>query len=221
MENDHCVNKVPLFNHLTPAEQAEIQSLVYHRSYKKGEIIFSPQNPEQLTIIASGKMKVYHLSSQGREQLIRIVGPGDYDGENYLFGLKNKALYGEALTDTMICCLLQTRFADLLKKYPQLGLKLLDLNAQKTVELENPTQLLGLDKIEDRLLFYLADLAEPGHQETIKIPIPLKEVANYLGTNPETLSRNFKSLEKEGLISRKIRKVELGAKFWQRLEDMK
>ena len=97
-----CVHRVPLFNNLACDEQSEVQELLYHKTFEKGEIIFSPDDPEQLSIISAGAMRIYKLSKTGKEQLIRIVNEGEYDGENYLFGLSNDSLYGEAIKETKV-----------------------------------------------------------------------------------------------------------------------
>jgi len=54
-----CVHRVPLFNNLACDEQSKVQELLYHKTFKKGEIIFSPDDPEQLSIISAGAMRIY------------------------------------------------------------------------------------------------------------------------------------------------------------------
>lgn len=71
-----CVHRVPIFNNLACDEQSKVQELLYHKTFKKREIIFSPDDPEQLSIISAGAMRIYKLSKTGKEQLIRIVNEG-------------------------------------------------------------------------------------------------------------------------------------------------
>ncbi|MCI1902918.1 MAG: Crp/Fnr family transcriptional regulator [Enterococcaceae bacterium] len=210
MEEAHlCVTLVPLFNHLGIAEQREINSLVTHQKFKKGEVILSPELSAQLTIVARGAMKVYQLSANGREQLLRVVEPGGYEGENLLFGAKNENLFGEALEDTEICRLKQSDFQDLLLKQPKLTLKLLAINAEKSNQVEQQTRFLMMEKVEERLATYLLDLYKVTKDPEVLIPMKMKELAAFLGTTPETLSRKFRLLEEEGLINRKGKHVHL------------
>ncbi len=76
---------------------AKIHSLVTHRKVEKGEQILAPNGESQLVIVASGSMKVYQLSASGKEQLLRVVEPGGYEGESQLLGVPNESLFGEAL----------------------------------------------------------------------------------------------------------------------------
>lgn len=210
MSDEHiCVSLVPLFNHLAETDQQKIHSLVKHRVVEKGEQIFMPNGEEQLVIVARGNMKVYQLSANGKEQVLRVVEPGGYEGENQLFGVRNEVLFGEALELTEVCILKQQDFANLLLHYPQLSLKLLEINAQKLVKVEQQTQFLMMEKVEERLAVYLLDLAKVAESNKLVLPMKMKELALFLGTTPETLSRKFKLLEQDQLISREKRTVVL------------
>ncbi|GMA07543.1 Crp/Fnr family transcriptional regulator [Tetragenococcus halophilus subsp. flandriensis] len=204
-----CVTLVPLFNHLDLQDQKRIHQLVRHTTYKKGETVISPYDDPQLVILAKGLLKVYQLSPSGKEQLLRVVEPGGYEGEDALFGVKNNNLFGEALQNTEICILKQSDFQKLLKDYPQLSIKLLTINAEKNAKVEEQTQFLTMERIEERLATYLLDLAKATESSQIKIPMKMKELAGFLGTTPETLSRKLKSLEKDQLIKRDKQMIQI------------
>ncbi|GAA2907547.1 Crp/Fnr family transcriptional regulator [Enterococcus pseudoavium] len=210
MSQEHlCISLVPLFNHLELEDQRKIHALMKHQVMVKGEQIFTPASDGQLVIVARGNMKVYQLSSNGREQVLRVVEPGGYEGENQLFGVHNDVLFGEALETTEVCILKQQDFSDLLLTYPQLSLKLLEINAKKSVRTEQQTQFLMMEKVEERLATYLLDLAKASGTNEFSLPMKMKELALFLGTTPETLSRKFKLLEQEQLIQRNKRLVVL------------
>ena len=101
--SDHlCVTVVPLFNHLSLEEQRLINQVAFNKVFEKGEQIITPDSEDRLVIVARGSMKVYQLSSNGKEQLLRIVEPGGYEGENRLFGANSHHLFAEALQQTDI-----------------------------------------------------------------------------------------------------------------------
>ena len=140
-----------------------------------------------------------------KEQLLRVVEPGGYEGENQLFGAKNDILFGEALEKTELCVLRQEDFQNILLEHPQISLKLLEINAQKSVSAEQQAQFLMMEKVEERLATYLINLSKSQNSLTFKLPLLLKELAAFLGTTPETLSRKFKLLEDERYLSRNNR----------------
>lgn len=219
MDKEHlCVTLVPLFNHLELDDQKKINQLVTHRFAEKGEQIFTPESDAQLIIVARGALKVYQLSASGKEQLLRVVEPGGYEGENQLFGAVNEVIFGEALEKTEICILKKSDFTELLLKYPQITLKLLEINADKSLTLEQQTQFLMMEKVEERLATYLLNLGKAMHKNQVHLPMKMKELAAFLGTTPETLSRKFKLLEEANLIIREKKEVTLID--WDGLEDI-
>ncbi|MHC5267713.1 Crp/Fnr family transcriptional regulator [Enterococcus sp. LJL98] len=209
VEEHLCVTLVPLFNHLAIEEQRLINQLARHRNFEKGEQIMAPHSTEYLAIVARGSMKVYQLSSNGKEQLLRVVEPGGYEGENTIFGAKNENLFAEALQKTQICLIQKNDFQQLLQQFPELSLKLLKLTAQKVIHLEQQSQFLMMEKIEERLANYLVDLAKAQESQSVVLPMKKKELATFLGTTPETLSRKLRLLEDSGYIKMNRKKMEL------------
>lgn len=208
MSEHLCVTLVPLFNHLDLTDQRKINQLVSHHSVEKGALIFQPGD-KKLVIIARGSMKVYQLSANGKEQLLRVVEPGGHEGDNQLFGATNETIFGEALEKTEVCILNQADFNRLLLNYPPLALKLLEMNARKSLQLEQQTQFLSMEKVEERLAIYLLNLVKSEGALTFTLPMKMKELATFLGTTPETLSRKLKRLEHLGLIARRGRTIEI------------
>lgn len=203
-----CVSLVPLFADLPEKDQLKINSLASHQYYQKGETIFQPGD-EKLQIVARGNMKVYQLSASGREQLLRVAQPGDYEGEAQLFGLENDSFFGQAMENTEICSLSKADFNRVLMENPQLSLKLLELSTQKLLATERQTQFLAMERVEERLASYLLDLAKVAGSDQVQLSMKMKDIALYLGTTPETLSRKFKLLEKMGYLKRTGKQVKI------------
>ena len=159
MKTHHCVSMVPLFNHLSGEDQEQIDRLVSHRHFHKGETIWQPGNDPLLIIVARGTLKVYMISSSGREQLLRILNPGDYEGVNTLLGAMAQDIFIDSITDTEVCLLRKKDFTALLSRTPQLALKLLELYAQRMADTENQTRFLTMENVETRLATYLQALS--------------------------------------------------------------
>lgn len=204
---DLCVHLVPLFNALSEEDQLKIENLVQHRSYQKGEIVIEPALSSNLIIVARGGAKLYSLDENGRENITQILHTGDYAGENWLFGEDNSATYVEATENSEICLLSRKDFLKLLQSKPALSLKLLEQSMMKMRSMQKQIDLLTFPKVEDRLFNYLESYSEQIDQKTFTLPLKMKDLALYLGTTPETLSRKFALLEKQHVLKRKLRQI--------------
>ncbi len=207
----------PAFFDLSPDELAQVEEIVQHKKVKKGETVIQPSAEPLLTIVAKGSLKIYQISSTGKEQLLRVIEPGGYEGEKSIFGLVNKNLFGEALSDSTICFVRKSDFTELLLAKPQLSLRLLEMNAVKQNETEQQAKFLMMESVEMRLANYLLDLAKITDGSYVQIPMTLKDLSAFIGTTPETISRKLRLLEEKGLVEH------YGKSFkildYERLED--
>ena len=99
-----CIEIVPIFNTLTYDEMVEIASITNSRKYEKGQMIYTAGDKgEKLYVIHKGKVKITRFSEMGKEQIIRVLEPGDFMGELSLFAPSPLTDNAEALRDTSIC----------------------------------------------------------------------------------------------------------------------
>lgn len=204
-----CVHLVPLFNALPTNDQMQIEELVHHQNYQKSELVMDPTSSNNLVIVAHGGARLYTLDENGHENVTQILKTGDYAGENWLFGEANINTYVEATENSEICLLNRNEFLALMKKKPELSIQLLEQNIIKVRAMYRQIQLLSLPKVEDRLLSYLQTYAKQVNKNSFTLPLKMKDLALYLGTTPETLSRKFVLLEKQGTLKRKLRHIDL------------
>lgn len=198
-----CVQKVPLFSELARQEQETIESLLVRRQVKEGEIISEPGGEKQLAIIEQGRAALYQLDSNGKQQLLRIINSGDYVGESWLLGNDNTDNYVEAVEESVICFLSQSDFNSILERHFAIAKVVLKTQAKIVTSLKKQVHLLAVTPFKLRLLTYLEGLHRKQCQDEVRLPANFKDVASYLGTTPETLSRNLKALKKQGLIDYK------------------
>ncbi|MDG2978247.1 Crp/Fnr family transcriptional regulator [Latilactobacillus curvatus] len=216
-EQHICAEIVPIFSHLDRDSLVKISAVTHHERVKKGTLVMSPMDQKRLVILAKGSIKVYQLSTAGKEQLLRMMEPGDFEGEKLLFKTEDEPLYGEVLQDSTICTLSRSAFQQLLLAYPEISLKLLEATTDKMTRLEKQANLINIESVESRIVTYLLDLAKASGETEVMIPMKLKELATYIGTTPETLSRKLKQLERHALIERNGRKIAI--LDYENLED--
>lgn len=206
-EERHCVSLVPIFKALDQEDLGKISQNITSRQLAKGEILYSlNDNDDTLYIVHTGELKNYRILENGKEQLIRLLGPGAFTGEWSIFksDIKHND-YIEALETTEICQLTRQGFKQVLGQYPEISMSLLQHMSERLDISENQTATLAYGSITKRITSYLADLiinSKVNREGTIQIALPMtrKDLASYLGTTPESVTRGFNKLEKAGVI---------------------
>jgi CRP/FNR family transcriptional regulator, dissimilatory nitrate respiration regulator len=164
--------------------------------FNKDQIIFSEGDKgDGLYMVEKGKIKVFKLSFEGKEQILHIYGPGHTFGEVPVFEGKNFPASSMALEKSVIIFLPRDKFVDLITTTPGLGMILLaDLSKRLrdfTLQIEN----LSLKEVPARLAAYILTLSkEQKNTEQVILPISKAQLSNLIGTTPETISRMFKKM---------------------------
>lgn len=199
-----CISLVPIFNHLNTDNLREMAKATHSESYGRGEIIYHPGEPsEKLYIVHQGRVKIYRLSESGKEQLIRILGPGDFTGELALFSTTMHDDYAEAMEDTELCTMQRGDLQAYLLKYPAISLHILSEFSNRLTQTEKQLARLATESADKRIAAYLLELSESQKLRTVKLPMTRKDLAAFLGTTPETVSRKLTEFENAGWIEQR------------------
>lgn len=211
-DHESCISLVPIFNHLEKDQMDEIMRVTHTVTYRKGENLHrSGDMSDSLYIVNKGRIKIYRLSESGKEQLLRILAPGDFTGELALFSETIHESYAEAMEEASVCTIKRSEFQSLLLRYPSISLKLLVAFSNRLKQSEKQTTRFATEKVETRIALFLAECVSQENQSMIiELPMNKKDLASYLGTTPETISRKLSDLENEGYIKQiSNRKIEI------------
>jgi CRP/FNR family transcriptional regulator len=196
------LSEIPLYSGLPPEQLEEIRRIVVHKHYQKNERIFSEGDDGiGFFVVVTGRVKIYKLSSEGKEQILHIFGPGEPFGEVPVFAGNPFPANAEALIKSALLFFPKDRFVELIAQNPSLSLNMLAVLSKRlrqfTIQIEN----LSLKEVPGRLASYLFYLSsEQGGSREIKLNISKGQLASLLGTIPETLSRIFNRMNAQGLI---------------------
>lgn len=200
-----CLQIVPIFENIDDQALNLISALMHTQSIKKGQTLYrAEEDNDSLFVVYRGQVKIYRLTESGKEQLVRILQPGDFSGEWAIFNAdKLHGDYAEAMRDTTVCVLKHDDLINLLADYPQVSMAMLKEMSKRLDASERQTTQVATEHIEDRLAMFLADQVEGTANEDVMVELPMarKDLASYLGTTPESISRKFKELEEKGLIT--------------------
>lgn len=200
-----CVSLVPIFNHLAEDQMDEVMQVVQNRRLRKNETLYQAgDEADALYIVHRGQVKIYHLSESGKEQLIRVLYPGDFTGELALFQESEHESFAEAVVDSNICMIQRSDLQRFLMKYPTISLKILQEFSSRLGSSEKQTTQFATEKVELRIAQFLVEnmraYKNNANQGRLELPMSKKDLASYLGTTPETLSRRLTDFEEAAYI---------------------
>jgi CRP-like cAMP-binding protein len=203
------ISSTLLFKGLPQTQLREIERIAIERRYNKGQIIFSEgDDGSGFFLVGAGLVKVFKVSSEGKEQILHIFGPGEPFGEVPVFSGQQFPASAEAIARTRLLFFPRPAFVDLVSVNPSLALNMLAVLSRRlrqfTVQIEN----LSLKEVPGRLAAYLIYLAEEqGSEISVTLNISKGQLASLLGTIPETLSRIFAKMNRQDLIEVKDRHI--------------
>jgi CRP-like cAMP-binding protein len=202
-----CASIVPIFKMLEIQELQKINLLIKKKNYEKGKILFTKGDlANHLYIVRHGRVKVYEMSEDGRQQIVRLLEPGDFFGELALFmDEQYYFLTAETLEDTGICLLSRDDLKSIMHQNPEISSRIMQALTERLAYAEKFISNLTLQTIEQRLITWLLIMGEKEGVVTpqgirLTINLPRHELANLFGTTRETLSRKFSKLQADGFI---------------------
>src|SRR5699024_1182133 len=89
-----------------------------------------------LYIVHQGRVKIYQIFASGKEQLLRILNPGDFFGELALFTKKVMDSYAEAMEPVHICAIHREDMQQLMMKHPTIATKKLEQLAHRLEQMQ-------------------------------------------------------------------------------------
>jgi CRP/FNR family transcriptional regulator len=203
------IGSIPLFKGLPEHQLDRIRGIAQDRFYDKGKEIFAEgDDGKGFYVVASGQVKIFKLSQEGKEQILHIYGAGNSFGEVAVFSGKQFPANAVTLLKSHLLFFPRVAFVSLISGNPTLCLNLLaDLSLrlrQFTVQIEN----LTLKEVPGRLAAYLLYLSnEEGQGDGLTLGISKGQLASLLGTIPETLSRIITKMSSLSLIEVKGKEI--------------
>jgi len=193
---------IPLFEGLSGKQYDELARIGVDRSYKGGQIIFSEGDEGTgFYVLISGKVKVFKLSPEGKEQILHVFGGGEPFGEVSVFAGKRFPAHAEALEKSRVFFFPRSTFIEFVKEDPSLALNMLAILSRRLRKFTALVEDLSLKEVPGRLAAYLLYVSQGrGGNDNITLDIPKNQLASLLGTIPETLSRILTRMVRQGLI---------------------
>lgn len=213
-----AIGALPLFQGLGNGLRRELARRAVWREYLPGEFIFiEGEESPGLYYLESGWLKVVKSSPQGREQVLKFVGPGETFNEVGVFARRPNPASAVVLETSGVWLLPRSELSRLVREHPEFAESTIGQMADRLTHLVGLVADLSLRTVTGRLARLLLDDSVNG---VLYRPrwYTLAELASRLGTVPDVIQRAVAGLAGEGVIE--VRRSEFRIRDRARLEDL-
>lgn len=192
-----------LFEQLAPEDAALLESRARARTFERKQLVYVPDNQaDSLLVVTSGRIKLYHITPEGRESILALIEPGEVFGELCLLDTAPRDEFAEAMAKTQIILIPGDVVRQLMEQRPRLALSVTKLIGLRRRRLERRMKALLFRSMRERLVHVLLDLASQYGQPMsdglrINIRLSHQELANMIGSTRESVTVLLGELQSE------------------------
>jgi CRP/FNR family transcriptional regulator len=207
------LRRCPLFAGLKDEELRRIRAIANLKHVGKREILFSDgEEAKGFYVILSGKIKLFKISPEGKEQILHIVSAPDAFAEAALFLEGSYPAFAEALTDSQLLFFPKRDFIQLIERNPKLSINMIVSLSHFLRRFASLIEELSLKEVSSRMAKYLIDLSirlskEGKNSKEVELDLSKTQLASKLGTISETLSRTLAKMKAKGIIDVKRNRI--------------
>ncbi|GAB77046.1 CRP/FNR family transcriptional regulator, anaerobic regulatory protein [Austwickia chelonae] len=209
------VRRSPLFAALNDDDVEALRTTMSETSLQRGDVLFREgQRGDSLYVIVSGKIKLGRSSTDGRENLMAILGPGEMFGELSLFDPGPRTATATAVADTELIGMGNESLHEYLKDRPAVSLTLLASLARRLRRTNDSVADLVFTDVPGRVAKALLDLAnrfgQPADEGVLVAhDLTQEELAQLVGASRETVNKALADFASRGWLRLEARAVVL------------
>jgi CRP/FNR family transcriptional regulator len=207
------LKRCPLFAGLKEEDLKRMRAVALLKQVAKREILFGEgEEARGFYVILSGKVKLYKISPEGKEQILHVVSAPDAFAEAALFLEGSYPAFAEALADSQLLFFPKRDFVHMIERNPKLSINMIVSLSHFLRRFASLIEELSLKEVSSRVAKYLIDLSlksakEGKNPKEVDLDLSKNQLASKLGTISETLSRTLTKMKARGIIDVKKNRI--------------
>jgi CRP/FNR family transcriptional regulator len=195
--NLDLLKSTPYFSGLNEAALASIVRYVFEKKAIRGDIlVFEGEPSEAMYLVVEGVIKTFKTSADGKEQILRIIRPGDSFNDVPVLAGGINLVSAAAMSSVVLYGIKKKDLEVISREYPQVALNIINILSIRVQEMIELVEDLSFRRVNGRVAKILLEYA--GRE--VKPRLTQQEIAAMIGTAREMVGRSFKNLEEEGAI---------------------
>lgn len=207
LSNFESIRSSPYFAGLDNCLLERIRRLMVERRVEKHEIIWLEQDPAKMFyFVRSGLIKLFKMSTDGREQIVRLARPGDCFGHTGIFNGGSNHESAQAVVPSVLWGLAKNDLETLLWDHKRLALNTIRAMATEMQHYITLVEDLSLRRVSGRLARLLLEHSSESVFDESLI-LTRGDMASMTGTVREVIGKSLKALEEKGVIISDSRRI--------------
>lgn len=196
----------PVFAGLSETELDRVLAAGRRRKLGKEERLFAQGDPpEAFYLLLSGRLKVGQTTPEGRQVIVRYIGPQEMAGCVAVCGGLSYPGTATAIEDSWLLAWSRAAIGRLTERYPTIALNVMRIMSGRMQELQTRLREMQTERVERRIAHALARLAgQAGRRGAtgveIDFPLSRQDIAEMTGTTLHTVSRTLSAWEAQGIL---------------------
>jgi CRP-like cAMP-binding protein len=197
---------IPYFRSLPQTALQRLATSLRERCYQPGDVIFRKgDQSEGLGVVLHGRVRTVTTSPEGREQVLKVFGPGRTFGDIPVFDDEPQPADAMAMSESVVVFIPQRDLLDCLRAHPDAAIEVIRLFASRLRAYKQVVEDLSLRTVVARVARLLVDRARGAQTLIEELPssspqYTQDEIAAMVGSVREVVQRALKTLEHAGLI---------------------
>lgn len=202
-ERTQTLKAVPFFTQLNDRELEVVRAVASERTYAKNAVVLTEgEMGDSLYMIQSGKVKVVIGDEEGRELILKILGPGDFFGEMSMIDKQPRSASVTTIEPATFLVLSNAAFERCVEQAPRIANMVMRILAQRVREADRKIGTLALMDVYGRVASTLLELAVYTNGKlVVGEKLSQQDLANMVGASREMVNRILKDLTERGFIS--------------------
>lgn len=197
--NPDSIKGLPYFSGLNESVLASVARHFFEKKAVRGDIlVFEGEPADVLFFVVAGVVKVFKTSADGKEQILRIIRPGDSFNDVPVLGGGVNLASAAAMSVAVLNGIKKKDLEAVSKEHPKIALNIINVLSQRVQEMIELVEDLSFRNVSGRVAKILLEHIGNGNGE--KPRLTQQEMAAMIGTAREMVGRSFRNLEEEGAI---------------------
>lgn len=200
------LTQIELFQGLSEIDLETVLKESREISFEQDSFLFYQDDPaERVFVLKSGRIKLYQLSDDGQQVLMRVMTPGMMFAAISIVEGATYPVSAEAAEAGQAIYWSQETILSLIERYPRLAMNAIRVLAGHVREFQNRYRELATERVERRLARTVLRLASQTGQKTdegvlLDLPLTRQDLAEMSGTTLYTVSRILSQWDSQGLV---------------------